>query len=219
MQDTRVAIATRVAPSFLRVGQIELFARRVRSSASPEDRKFRLKELKQIVSHLLVREYSHLSDSVVGEFADVVQEDANRQKTPEAAAADKMKDPDLGGRTIPEFQSHVLAMLDEFSNRMAAMTTGWMRVGFVQGNFNSDNCLAGGRTMDYGPFGFMQNFEKNWNMWTNGGDHFSYWNQPKAGYVGWCEGAAFERCGEQVVDNLWCLLVTGTLTSRRLSEQ
>ena len=24
----------------------------------------------------------------------------------------------------------------------------WWRVGFCQGNFNSDNCLAGGRTMD-----------------------------------------------------------------------
>jgi uncharacterized protein YdiU (UPF0061 family) len=29
-------------------------------------------------------------------------------------------------------------------------------VGFVQGNFNSDNCLAAGRTMDYGPFGFQE---------------------------------------------------------------
>ena len=33
---------------------------------------------------------------------------------------------------------------------------GWLRVGYVQGNMNSDNCLVGGVTMDYGPFGFME---------------------------------------------------------------
>ena len=45
------------------------------------------------------------------------------------------------------------------------MVSGWLRVGFVQSNFNSDNCLAGGRTMDYGPFGFMGRFEPTFNMW------------------------------------------------------
>ena len=107
--------------------------------------------------------------------------DAERQKTPEAAAASAASDPDAGGLTEFEFQRRILGMVREFSDRMAAMTTGWMRVGFVQGNFNSDNCLAGGRTMDYGPFGFMQAVERDWNMWTNGGAHFGYWNQPKAG--------------------------------------
>ena len=31
------------------------------------------------------------------------------------------------------------------------------------GNFNSDNCLVGGRTMDYGPFGFIERYEHDWN--------------------------------------------------------
>ena len=47
----------------------------------------------------------------------------------------------------------VLRMAAEFKDRLAAMIAGWMRVGFCQGNFNADNCLVGGRTMDYGPFG------------------------------------------------------------------
>jgi len=45
MVDNPVAISTRVAPSFLRVGQLELFARRVRNNAHPKA----FEELKMIV--------------------------------------------------------------------------------------------------------------------------------------------------------------------------
>ncbi|MEY4806876.1 MAG: hypothetical protein RLZZ206_1265 [Cyanobacteriota bacterium] len=47
--DNPAAITTRVAPSFLRVGQLELFARRVRRQAHPDA----LKELQMIVAHLI----------------------------------------------------------------------------------------------------------------------------------------------------------------------
>ena len=53
MIDNLAAITTRVAPSFLRVGQIELFARRVRNNAHDEA----LNELKMIVQHLIDRNY------------------------------------------------------------------------------------------------------------------------------------------------------------------
>jgi uncharacterized protein YdiU (UPF0061 family) len=71
-------------------------------------------------------------------------------------------------------------MLDAAADKFVALGTHWLRVGFVQGNFNSDNCLVGGRTMDYGPFGFMERYEALWNMWTGGGEHFAYINQLKA---------------------------------------
>lgn len=48
-----VAISTRAAPSFLRVGQLELFARKVRKSNQPE----RIEELRMLISHLIEREY------------------------------------------------------------------------------------------------------------------------------------------------------------------
>lgn len=54
-------------------------------------------------------------------------------------------------------------------------------MGFVQGNFNCDNTLIAGRTMDYGPFGWIEKFEMLWNMWAGGGDHFGFMNQPTAG--------------------------------------
>ena len=48
-----VAISTRVAPSFLRVGQLELFGRRARKNEHADA----LKELEMIVLHLIEREY------------------------------------------------------------------------------------------------------------------------------------------------------------------
>ena len=52
-----VAISTRVAPSFLRVGQIELFGRRARKNEHPDAKK----ELAMIVQHAIDREYPELN--------------------------------------------------------------------------------------------------------------------------------------------------------------
>ena len=90
-------------------------------------------------------------------------------------------------------QPRALAMLRAASQRFAQLTAQWIRVGFCQGNFNSDNCLVGGRTMDYGPFGFMEKYDRAWNMWVGGGDHFSFRNQPEAG------GKNFESLVESVM--------------------
>lgn len=48
-----------------------------------------------------------------------------------------------------------MALMEGAMANIARMVGNWVRVGFVQGNFNADNCLVGGRTMDYGPFGFL----------------------------------------------------------------
>ena len=134
------AIATRVAPSFLRVGQLELFARRVRRQAHPEA----LNELRMIVAHLIERNY--------------------RQEI----------DPAL------PFSEQVVQLADLFRSRLIGLVAHWMRVGYCQGNFNSDNCAAGGYTLDYGPFGFCELFDPRFQPWTGGGEHFSFFNQPQA---------------------------------------
>ncbi len=74
-------------------------------------------------------------------------------------------------------------MLNEAAVRIANMVSGWVRVGFAQGNFNADNCLVGGRTMDYGPFGWMDEFTPLFAKWTGSGQHFGFLNQPSAGFV------------------------------------
>ena len=61
---------------------------------------------------------------------------------------------------------------------------GWLRIGYVQSNYNADNSLIGGATVDYGPFGFLEKrHEAGWSMWIGGGQHFSFGNQPKAAGV------------------------------------
>jgi len=54
-------------------------------------------------------------------------------------------------------------------------------VGYVQGNFNGDNCLVAGRTMDYGPFGWVEEYDPVYAKWTGSGEHFGFMNQPTAG--------------------------------------
>lgn len=135
-----VAISTRVAPSFLRVGQLELFSRRTRE----EENVNAMQELEKIVLHLIDREYADLCDS-------------------EVSTPDK-----------------VLLLARAFRHRLIALIANWIRVGFCQGNFNSDNCAAGGFTLDYGPFGFCDLFNPQFQPWTGGGNHFSFMNQPKA---------------------------------------
>jgi len=74
-------------------------------------------------------------------------------------------------------------LLDHSLEGIATMVAGWIRVGFAQGNFNADNCLVAGRTMDYGPFGFMDEYHPLFAKWTGSGDHFGFLNQPNAGYA------------------------------------
>ena len=140
MVDNPAAITTRVAPSFLRVGQLELFARRVRSNAHPGARR----ELQQITTHLIERNY----------------------RTEINAA-------------LP-FPQQVLELARLFRGRLTALVANWIRVGYCQGNFNSDNCAAGGYTLDYGPFGFCELFDPRFQPWTGGGEHFCFFNQPAA---------------------------------------
>jgi uncharacterized protein YdiU (UPF0061 family) len=57
MQREPAAITCRVAPSFLRIGHVELFGRRARKSAAKSAAH---SELEQIVRHALFREYPEL---------------------------------------------------------------------------------------------------------------------------------------------------------------
>ncbi|MCL7743557.1 protein adenylyltransferase SelO family protein [Guyparkeria hydrothermalis] len=135
-----VAISTRVAPSFMRVGQLELFSRRVRKQAHPKARE----ELEAIVAHLIEREY-----------ADIVDQEA-------------------------ELGEQIVSLALAFRDRLTSLVADWIRVGYCQGNFNSDNCAAGGFTLDYGPFGFIEVFDLYFQPWTGGGRHFCFSNQPAA---------------------------------------
>ncbi len=74
----------------------------------------------------------------------------------------------------------VAMLAREFRNRLTSLVANWIRVGYCQGNFNSDNCAAGGFTLDYGPFGFCEVFDPYFQPWTGGGEHYCFFNQPAA---------------------------------------
>ncbi len=133
-----VAISTRVAPSFIRVGQLELFSRRARKQEHPKA----MEELEKIVLHLIEREYSDVIDQTL---------------------------------TTPE---KIVLLAREYRNRLTSLVANWIRVGYCQANFNSDNCAAGGFTLDYGPFGFCEEFDPKYQPWARGGQHFSFLYQP-----------------------------------------
>jgi len=135
-----VAISTRVAPSFLRVGQIELFGRRARK----QEHANAMVELEQIVLHVIEREYADVIDNAFSTTEKVV------------------------------------LLAREFRSRLTSLVANWIRVGYCQGNFNSDNCAVGGFTLDYGPFGFCEEFNPRYQPWTGGGLHFAFFNQPEA---------------------------------------
>jgi uncharacterized protein YdiU (UPF0061 family) len=88
--------------------------------------------------------------------------------------------PDLVADPEASTEGKAQALLDAFGDRLAAMIGGWLRVGFCQGNFNADNCLVGGRTMDYGPFGWMDEYDPLFAKWTGSGQHYAFMNQPGA---------------------------------------
>jgi len=82
-----------------------------------------------------------------------------------------------------DISSAATALLEQSADRLSDMVANWVRVGFAQGNFNADNCLVGGHTMDYGPFGFMEEYNPLFAKWTGSGKHFGFMNQPTAAFV------------------------------------
>ena len=81
-------------------------------------------------------------------------------------------------------RDRLLELLRSFAGRMAQLSTAWVRVGYVQGNMNSDNCLLSGRTMDYGPFGFLEKYEPLWSPFTSDMERkFGFERQPLAAQV------------------------------------
>ena len=99
-----------------------------------------------------------------------------------------------GDEDLYQLQAPLRRMLLPMARRMAQLPAEWWRVGFCQGNFQSDNCLLGGRTMDYGPFGFMECYNPRWCSWTDGIDKFSFRNQPKAAYQNFTSAVRSIEC-------------------------
>ncbi len=85
-----------------------------------------------------------------------------------------------GGDGLDRAERYVV-MFEEMARRQARLVAEWLRVGYVQGNMNSDNTAAGGVTVDYGPFGFMERLDPSWNPFTSDADgKFAFISQHRA---------------------------------------
>ncbi len=90
--------------------------------------------------------------------------------------------------TINHYFSHITAAGDErivawFAEvcvRTARMVAAWMRVGFVHGVMNTDNMSILGLTIDYGPYGWVDDFDLGWtpNTTDAAGKRYCFGRQP-----------------------------------------
>ena len=69
--------------------------------------------------------------------------------------------------------------------RTATMVAHWMRVGFVHGVMNTDNMSILGLTIDYGPYGWIDDYDPDWtpNTTDANGRRYRFSWQPKI--AGW----------------------------------
>ena len=122
------AVVCRVAPSFIRFGNFQIF-----SSRKEYD------ELRKLANFTIRYNFSDLLD--------------------------KHKE---GSKEI------YLAWFQQVCDLTATMIVDWMRVGFVHGVMNTDNMSILGLTIDYGPYGWLDNFDPNWTPNTTDAQNARY---------------------------------------------
>ncbi|MDD3673918.1 protein adenylyltransferase SelO [Thauera propionica] len=128
------AIVCRVAPSFIRFGNFEIFASRGEEPL-----------LQQLIDFTIDRDFPELAEA----------------------------EPDPAQRRVKWFE--------EVCRRTAVLIAHWMRVGFVHGVMNTDNMSILGLTVDYGPYGWIDNFDPDWtpNTTDAGGRRYRFGHQAR----------------------------------------
>ncbi len=129
------AVVCRVAPSFIRFGNFQIFAARQE-----------LDELRLLADFTIGHYFSHLLDE-----------------------------------HEPGSNAVYAAFFDEVSRTTRSMVVDWMRVGFVHGVMNTDNMSIHGQTIDYGPYGWLEDFNPGWTPNTTDAAHrrYRYGQQPQ----------------------------------------
>ena len=83
--------------------------------------------------------------------------------------------PHLGEPSIEVY----IRWFNEVCELTVKMVVHWMRVGFVHGVMNTDNMSILGLTIDYGPYGWVENYDPNWtpNTTDASGKRYRYGHQ------------------------------------------
>ena len=77
-----------------------------------------------------------------------------------------------------------LQWFQEVCERTAELIVHWMRVGFVHGVMNTDNMSIAGLTIDYGPYGWIDDYDPDWtpNTTDAGGRRYRFGHQSRIAY-------------------------------------
>lgn len=125
------AVVCRVAPSFVRFGNFQIFAARGEIDV-----------LQRLVDYTIHTDFPHLGEPSRATY---------------------------------------LAWFEEVCRTTAQMIVHWLRVGFVHGVMNTDNMSILGLTIDYGPYGWLENYDPNWTPnTTDAASHrYAFGKQPQ----------------------------------------
>ena len=128
-QEEPGAIVCRLAPSFIRFGNFEIFAARDEHAV-----------LRQLADYTIRTGFPHL------------------------------------GNPSPAVY---LQWFNEVCRTTAELMVHWLRVGFVHGVMNTDNMSIHGLTIDYGPYGWLENYDPTWtpNTTDSAGRRYCYGRQ------------------------------------------
>jgi uncharacterized protein YdiU (UPF0061 family) len=106
-----------------------------------------------------------------------------------AAQEDKKTLKDLVDHTIKHHYPHLgkpskgtyLKFFKEVAVRSMEMVIHWQRVGFVHGVMNTDNMSILGLTIDYGPYGWLEDYDLGWtpNTTDSVNKRYRYGTQPQ----------------------------------------
>jgi len=80
-----------------------------------------------------------------------------------------------------EPKTQYLQFFKTVADKTREMILHWQRVGFVHGVMNTDNMSVHGITIDYGPYGWLENYDPNWTPNTTDSQYrrYRFGNQPQ----------------------------------------
>jgi serine/tyrosine/threonine adenylyltransferase len=122
--------------------------------------------------------------------------------------------PELGAPS-PEVYTEWFA---EIARRTADMILQWQRVGFVHGVMNTDNMSIHGLTIDYGPYGWLEDYDPGWTPNTTDAQHkrYRFGAQP---HIGQWNLTQLANAIYPLVENVEALQVALTVYIDRFNEQ
>jgi uncharacterized protein YdiU (UPF0061 family) len=107
-----------------------------------------------------------------------------RRDFPELIAGAEQGRRAAAGADAPLDEAVRAGWFGQVCERTARMIAHWMRVGFVHGVMNTDNLSILGLTIDYGPYGWIDDFDLDWTPNTTDaeGRRYRFGQQPAIAY-------------------------------------